>query len=84
MPVNAYKDSPVTKEYETKAKNILKGELKRRGVTYADLSAKLSEIGVSVSERTLNNKISNGGFTAAFFLECLVAIGVQQLRLDLG
>ena len=28
MPSNAYKDSPVTQEYETKAKNILKGELK--------------------------------------------------------
>ena len=42
----AYKDSPVTQEWETRAKNLLKGELKRRGVTYAQLAEKLSaEIG---------------------------------------
>ena len=82
MPANPYKDSPITKEYETKAKNILKGELKRRGITYADLAEKLAAIGVEENERNLNNKISRGGFTAAFFIECLVAIGVTTLRLD--
>ena len=82
MPVNTYKDSPVTKEYEEKAKNLLKGELKRRGLTYADLVQKLSEIGVSETERNLNNKISRGGFTAAFFLECLYAIGCGTLHLE--
>lgn len=81
MPANAYKDSPITKEYETKAKNILKGELKRRGLTYADLAGKLAAIGVEENERNLNNKISRGGFTAAFFLECLIAIGCQTVRL---
>ncbi len=84
MPVNAYKDDPVTKTYEAMAKNLLKGELKRRGVTYADLAAKLAAIGVDETERNLNNKISRGGFTAAFFLECLVAIGVQSLPLQDG
>ena len=34
MPANAYKSNPVTQEYETRAKNLLKGELKRRGLTY--------------------------------------------------
>lgn len=82
MPVNTYKDDPVTKEYEEKAKAILKAELKRRGVTYADLAAKLSEIGVSETERNLNNKISRGGFTAAFFLECLAAVGAKEVRLE--
>jgi hypothetical protein len=82
MPVNTYKDSPVTQEYEAKAKNLLKAELKRRGLTYADLVQKLSEIGVSETERNLNNKISRGGFTAAFFLECLIAIGCKTLQLE--
>ncbi|TIL83824.1 MAG: dual specificity protein phosphatase family protein, partial [Mesorhizobium sp.] len=31
--------------YEEKAKNILKGELKRRGITYALLAEKLNERG---------------------------------------
>lgn len=81
MPSNAYKASPVTQEYETKAKNILKAELKRRGLTYADLAEKLAAIGVEENERNLNNKISRGGFTAAFFLQCLTAIGALSVHL---
>ena len=77
-----WKDNPITREYETRAKNLLKAELKRRGVTYAQLAAKLGEIGVQESERNLNNKISRGGFTAVFLLQCLTAIGCRTLRLD--
>jgi len=76
------KSDPVNVEYETRAKNLLKGELKRRGVTYAQLAEKLGDIGVSENERNLNNKISRGGFTAAFLLQCLMAIGSQSLHLD--
>jgi len=82
MPTNVYKDNPVTQEYETKAKNLLKGELKRRGITYADLAAKLGEIGVQETDRNLNNKISRGGFSAAFLLQSLAAIGCHSVRLD--
>ncbi len=68
-------------EYETLAKNLLKSELKRKGVTYAQLAEKLAIIGVTENERNLNNKISRGGFTTAFFLQCLTAIGSNSLRL---
>ncbi|NRD89249.1 hypothetical protein C8024_07035 [Sphingopyxis sp. BSNA05] len=61
---------------------MLKGELKRRGITYAQLAEKLAAIGVQENERNLNNKISRGGFTAAFMLQCLEAIGVQSLQLS--
>ena len=82
MPQNSYKNSPLTAEYEEKAKNLLKGELKRRGVTYADLVEKLDALGLKETERNLANKISRGGFTGAFLIQCLEAIGCQQLRLD--
>lgn len=75
------KTNPVNVEYEAKAKNLLKSELKRRGITYAQLVERLAEIGVSETERNLNNKISRGGFTAAFLLQCLDAIGAQSLQL---
>ena len=78
------KADPVNVEYETRAKNLLKGELKRRGLTYAQLAEKLAEIGVSENERNLNNKISRGGFTAAFLLQCLEAIGARSLLLSDG
>lgn len=76
------KSDPVNVEFETRAKNLLKGELKRRGVTYAQLAEKLGAIGVVENERNLNNKISRGGFTAAFLLQCMVAIGATSLRLE--
>jgi len=72
---------PINVEFETRAKNLLKGELKRRGVTYAQLAEKLAAIGVTENERNLNNKISRGGFTAAFLIQCLVAIGAHGVRL---
>lgn len=84
MPINEYKSATATKEFETMAKNLLKGELKRKGLTYAQLAEKLAAIGVSESERNLNNKISRGGFSAAFFLQCLTAIGAQTLRISDG
>lgn len=49
---------------------------------YRDLAEKLGALGVVDNERNLANKISRGGFTAAFFLQCMSAIGVQTLRLD--
>jgi Domain of unknown function (DUF6471) len=72
--------NPVNLEFEQLAKNILKGELKRKGVTYAQLVEKLAKIGVHDTERNLNNKISRGGFTAAFLFQCMVAIGVNEVR----
>jgi Domain of unknown function (DUF6471) len=78
------KANPVNLEYEEKAKNLLKGELKRRGVTYGQLVEKLAAIGVVDSERNLNNKISRGGFSGAFLLQCLEAIGCRSLQLSDG
>ena len=76
------KDNPVNVEYETRAKNLLKAELKRKGVTYAQLAEKLAEIGIHENERNLNNKISRGGFTAAFLLQCLEVIGTKDIHLS--
>lgn len=77
----AAKDDPQTVEFETRAKNLLKGELKRKGVTYAQLAEKLAAMDIHETERNLNNKISRGGFSAAFLLQCLTAIGVEHFAL---
>lgn len=83
MPANAFKANPATLEYETRAKNLLKAELKRRGVTYAQLAELLAGLDIHETERNLNNKISRGGFSAAFLLQCLDAIGASSLSLSL-
>lgn len=72
------------KEWEDRVKGILKGELKRRGVTYAELVGKLADIGVMDSEPNIRNKLSRGKFTAVFFLQCLEAIGASSVRLSDG
>lgn len=74
-------DNSLAAPYEAQAKNILKSELKRRGITYAQLAEKLKALGAHESERNLANKISRGSFTAAFFMMCMDVIGVETVAL---
>lgn len=68
-------------KWEDQAVNVLKAELQRKGIKYAELIQRLEAIGVSENEPNLRNKISRGKFTAAFLFQCLEAIGVSDLRL---
>ena len=70
------------KEWADRVKGILKAELKRRNVGYKELADRLEAMGVHETERNINNKISRGGFTAVFFLQCLKAIGAREVRID--
>jgi hypothetical protein len=72
------------KEWEDRLKRLLKAELARKGITYAQLVGKLADIGVIDSEPNIRNKISRGKFTAVFLLQCLEAIGTSSLRLSDG
>jgi hypothetical protein len=69
-------------EWQERTKNLLKAELKRRGVSYKELADKLGEIGVRETEANIKNKISRGGFTAVFLLQVLVAVGAREIRVD--
>jgi hypothetical protein len=79
-------DAPMktTRDWQAQAKGIIRGELKRRNLSYADLAERLTAIGVKETERNVSNKIARGGFTAAFFLQCMEAIGVKNLQFDSG
>ena len=68
-------------DWEMMAANLLKAELKRKGVTYAQLVEKLSAMGIDEKEVNVRNKLSRGKFTAAFMLQCLSAIGTELLHL---
>ena len=69
------------KDWNGEAKGILKAEITRRHLTYKDLVDKLAAVGVAETEANLRNKISRGGFSAGFFVSCLVAIGAHSVRL---
>lgn len=68
-----------TSVWEAEAKRILKAELARRGLTYKALAVRLDAIGVRDEERAIANRISRGKFQFTFFLQCMRAIGVEQV-----
>jgi len=70
------------KDWQARVKGILKAELKRRNLGYRELAERLENFGVHETERNIANKISRGGFSAVFFVQCLDAIGANALRLD--
>lgn len=72
---------PDQNEWEKQAANLLKSELKRKGVTYAQLVEKLAAIGINEREVNVANKLSRGKFSAAFMLACLRAIETEHLHL---
>ncbi|MGE7414132.1 DUF6471 domain-containing protein [Methylobacterium tarhaniae] len=72
----------VEEAWDVRVKGLLKAELKRRNVTYAQLVDKLADIGVKETEPNIRNKLARGKFTAVFFLQVLSAIGARELHLD--
>jgi hypothetical protein len=75
-------DVPDCREWEEKAANLPKAEIKRRGNTDAQVVEKLAEVGVSQDEQNLRNKLSRGKFAGALLLQCLSAIDTTQLLLE--
>ncbi|MDO8322661.1 MAG: DUF6471 domain-containing protein [Phenylobacterium sp.] len=64
-------------------RGTIRAEMNRRNLSYADLAQRLSEIGVEENERNLRNKVARGTFGAVFFVQCLEAIGLTSLKLDM-
>ncbi len=71
-----------TRDWQAQAKGIIRGELKRRNLSYRDLADRLQAIGIKETEKNLVNKIARGGFTAVFFLQCMEAIGVHTIHFN--
>jgi hypothetical protein len=70
---------PERTDWEAKARGIVRAEMARQNITYAQLVEKLAAIGVQEDERNLRNKVSRGKFTAAFLLRCLSALGSRSV-----
>lgn len=65
------------------AKNLIKGEMGKRNLTYSALADLLNRYGIDENERNLRNKISKGSFTAYFFFQCILAMGARDLDLEI-
>jgi hypothetical protein len=71
------KDIPINAEYEEKAKALLRYAMAQKGVGVDELAARLNEMGVQISAGGLANKISRGGFSSAFLLQCMEAMEIN-------
>lgn len=69
-------------DWTDRAKRYVKGELKRADVTYDELARRLTDMGMPETKASISNKISRGGFTAAFFLAAMKAIHKEAVRME--
>lgn len=60
---------------------IIRGRMAEQGLGYADLEQRLRAIGVEDNERNLRNKVMRGTFSAAFWVQCLAALGVRHVEI---
>jgi hypothetical protein len=69
-------------ELALRASRFLKAELKRAGLTYADLAERLKEHGLPAeTEASIKAKLRRGTFPATFLLACLAVLGISALVL---
>lgn len=72
-----------SEDWNRLACNLLKSELAKQGVGYDELIKGLAEIGVTESYKGIANKINRGAYSFAFFMQCMKALGIQTIKLDL-
>ena len=77
----ARKDNPVNTQYEERAKALLRYAMSQKGIGYDDLATHLGKMGIQITARGLENKISRGGFSSAFLLQCMEAMGINLAAL---
>jgi hypothetical protein len=69
-------------DWNDKAKRLLKSELIKRGVSNSELALRLNGLGTQETKSSIDSKISRGTFSAAFFIQCLSAIGCEKVEIE--
>lgn len=78
----ARKDNPINAEYEDKAKALVRYAMAQKGVGIDELAKLLkTEVGIEISAGGLANKISRGGFSMAFAMQCMEAMDINLAAL---
>ncbi len=70
------------KEWAEKARRFIKAELKRAGITYAELAKRLEPHGLQETEASITSKLARGTFAVTFFLATLAALELEGVRLE--
>lgn len=67
--------------FEKRCSNLLKSILVKNNVDYTELVKKLETMGITETYSSIVNKINRGKFSMLFFIQCMEAIGVHEVRL---
>lgn len=67
-------------DWEAEAKRVLKAELARAGVSHKVLVARFEAMGIEDTVGGVSSRIARGTFSFAFFLQCMRALGVEDVR----
>jgi hypothetical protein len=70
------------KELADKTTRFIKAELKRAGVTYAELAKRLEAHGLKETEASITNKLSRGTIAATFLLATIAALELEGFSLE--
>jgi ribose 5-phosphate isomerase RpiB len=62
---------------KNRAKEFIKNELKKRNLTYIELSSIMNDRGYVYSENTIRSKINRGSYSFVFLLEVCDSLGVE-------
>jgi lambda repressor-like predicted transcriptional regulator len=70
------------KELAEKTTRYIKAEMKRAGVTYAELAKRLEAHGLKETEASIANKLSRGTIAATFLLATVAALEMDGVKLE--
>ena len=69
-------------------RGTIRAEMAKKRISYADLTEALRNLyeleGDEWNEKNVANKVARGTFSAVFFVQCLEAMAVDTLKLDMA
>ena len=71
--------SPV--DWQREARRLLRAQMALADVDYKGLARALERVGLDENPKALSNKINRGTFSFVFFLQCMAALKVGEVKL---
>ena len=69
--------------WKEQASGIVRAYLARKNFRYQDLARALQGIGIDETANSIGNKLSRGTFSFTFFLQCMYALRIDTVELNL-
>jgi len=69
-------------EWASKARRLIKRELKYNEITYEELARRLQDMGIKENAHSIAMKIGRGMYPTWFFLAAMRAIGCRHMKFE--